>query len=336
MSVMRDTFRWVWCAALLAGLAGSGCGKKLPPAAEPGPLAQVGDVAITEEDFAFEVRRRQETGRPLGDSQAILKDLIERQAMLQKAERSEIMQDPAIRRELENKQLGQWLDRSLQVERDAVRVTDEDLRAHYDAHPEAYTRPAMSRLAMMYRRMNLRDSEEDRAAVREELEQGRTAFLADPAAATQNGQMPGFGAVAARFSEDPGSRYRGGDLGWIEESGEDRRQPAAVIEAGLALAVGAVSDVIPAGDGLYVVMKSDRRPVRVTPFDEVAPALRRQLIRLRQEEVERGFMDKLMAETKISINADKAARLTVPSAAVPAPPELRSIQDLAPQREEFE
>jgi peptidyl-prolyl cis-trans isomerase C len=321
---------------LLAGMAAGGCGKKAPPTAEPAPLARVGDVAITEEDFAFEVRRRQETGRPLGDSQTILKELIERQAMLQKAERSEIMQDPAIRRELENKQLGQWLDRSLQVERDAVRVTDDDLRAHYDAHPEAFTHPEMSRLAMLYRQVSLRDPEETKAALRAELEQGRAAFLADPAAATQNGQMPGFGAVAAQFSEDPGSRYRGGDLGWLEESSGEHRQPAAVIETGLALAPGAVSEVISAADGLYVVMKSDRRPARVAPFDEVAPALRRQLIRLKQEEVERRFMSNLMAEAKIEINPDKAARLALPPAVVPAPPELQSLKDLAPQREEFE
>lgn len=334
MSIWRGIHRWAWCIVLVACMATAGCGRKEPAAVAPAPLARVGDAVITEDDFAFEVRRRQESGRPLGDSQAILQELIERQAMLQKAERSDIMQDPAIRRELENKKLGQWLERSLQVERDAVRVGDEELRAYYDAHPEAYTRPEMFRLAMLYRRVSRRDPEETTAALRADLEQGRAAFLADPATATQEGRLPGFGTVAARYSEDPGTRYRGGDLGWFEDVDRGQRQPTAVIETGFSLEPGEVSEVIAAEDGLYVVMKSDRREARVEPFEEAAPTLRRRLIRLKQEEVERTFKSNLLAEIQIEINPDKAARLALPPAVAPAPPELRPVADLVPQREE--
>ncbi len=327
----RGTPRWAWWPLLVAGVVATGCGRKEPAA--PAPLARVGDAVITEKDYVFEVQRRLEHGRPLGQPREILQELVERQAMLQKAERSEVMEDPEVRRELENKQLGQWLDRTLQVARDAVQVTDEEIRAYYDAHPEAHTRAEMSRLAMLYRRVSPRDSAETQAALREDLERGRAEFLADPAVATRNGEVPGFGSVAARFSEDPATRYRGGDLGWLGDAGDGGRQPAAVIAAGMALETGAVSEVISAGDGLYVVMKSDRRPAYATPYEETAPGLRRRLIRLKQEEVERTFKSNLLAEAKIEINAAKAARLALPPAAAPEPPDLLPVSDLAPQRE---
>lgn len=329
----RGILRGAWHLALIAGLTGAGCGRREPPPAESAPLARVGDAVITEDDFTFEVQRRQEQGRPLGEPREILQELIERQAMLQKAEQSDILQDPNVRRELENKQLGQWLDRTLQIERDAVRVTEEEIRAYYDAHPETHTRPEMSRLAMLYRRVSPRDSEETQAALREELERGRAEFLEDPAVATRNGELPGFGSVAARFSEDPATRYRGGDLGWLGDSGDGGRQPAAVIAAGMALEPGAVSEVIAAGEGLYVVMKSDRRPASATPYEEAAPGLRRRLIRLKQEEVERAFKSNLLAEAKIEINEDQAARLTLPSGVTQEPPDLRPVSELGFQRE---
>lgn len=332
-SFPRGNPPWAWWLLLAAGLVAAGCGRKEPAAAEPPPLARVGDAVITEKDFAFEVQRRLAHGRPLGEPRAILQELVERQAMLQKAERSEVLQDPEVRREMENKQLGQWLDRTLQVARDGVRVTDEEMRAYYDAHPEAHTRPETSRLAMLYRRVSPRDSAETQAALREDLGRGRAEFLADPAGASRHGELPGFGAVAARFSEDPATRYRGGDLGWIGAAGDGGRQPAAVIAAGLALATGVVSEVITAGDGLYVVMKSDWRPAYATPYEEAAPGLRRRLIRLKQDEVERTFKSNLLAEARIEINEDQAARLALPSVVPETPPDLRPVSELGPQRE---
>ena len=311
-----------------------GCGSKdaVPEPPSERPLAQVNGVSITEDDYAFEVRRRQDIGRPLGTPTEILQDLVQRQVMLQKAEKSEIMQDPAIRRELESRQLGQWLDRSLQVERDQVRVSDADMRAYYDERMDTFTRPEAARLAMLYRRVNAHNPDEA-VALRAELGKARADYLADRDRATKNGRLAGFGSVAERCSEDTVSRYRGGDLGWIGKSGTDGRLPPAVSEVAFALADGAVSAVIAAGDGLYVIMKSDSRPARVKPFEDVAPTLRRKLIRLKQDEVEHTFVSNLMSAATIEINENKVDRLAVPTVVAPEPPVLLPASGFAPNGE---
>jgi len=319
--------------ALLTVVAAVGCGKKEPAIEAPAPLASVNGVAITEEDFSFEVQRRVESGRPLGDAQSILKELIERQVMLQKAESSGVLDEPQVKRELENRQMGQWLDRSLQVERDAVRVSDEELRDHYASSQNEYTRPEMVRLAILFRRVNTLDPDESTASIQEELEKGRAAYLAEPAEATHNGRIIGFGNIAVNYSEDTVSRYRGGDIGWVELGSAAYRHPNEVIDAGAALETGAVSDVISTDEGLYVVMKIDQRAAQVTPFEEAVPGLRRRLIREKQEMVERTFMSNLMAEARVDINPEKAGKLTIPAIAVPEPPVLTPLTDMAPNRE---
>lgn len=76
-------------ALLLALAAGSGgCGRQPEPGpapAAPAPLARVGTAVITLEDFAAEAGRRRASGRLPADAATLLQEMIERQAMLQKA-----------------------------------------------------------------------------------------------------------------------------------------------------------------------------------------------------------------------------------------------------------
>lgn len=325
--------------AVLITLAGAACDRRAsapPPAPAPAPeswVARVNGQPITAADVQAEIQRRTAARRAVADAETLVRELVERKAMLDEAARSPVMQDPAVRRELENRQLGQWLDRTLQVERDRVTVTDDELRAHFEAHPETFQRPEMLRLAILYRKANPRDPAESSNELRDALQQARTTYLADPAAATQQGRLAGFGTVAAQASEDTLTRYRGGDLGWLTTEADRARLPAEVLAAGRALDVGGVSEVLAAGDGWYVVMKSDQRPAQATPFAEAAPGLRRQLIRLKQEAVERNFTSSLLARARVEMNPDQVSRLVIPAPVAPVPPDLRAPGDRLPAPE---
>lgn len=306
----------------------SGCRKGEPEATltEPAPLARVGEAHITEADFAFEIQRRIESGRPIGEPAAVLQALIERQAMLQAAEQSPLFDDPVVRRERENQKLARWLDDALQSEKDRVTVSEPELRAFYEENRAEHTQPERVRLAILFRRLNPKDPSDTRAALADELRAARQAYLDDSAGATREGRIAGFGVIAAEASEDTVSRYRGGDLGWLEKGRTDYRWPAKVLETGFALPPGGVSDVLETEDGLYVVLKTDVREMRVTPFETAAPTLRRRLIRRKQEAVEQAFMQELLQKAAIAINPVKAAALTIPeTVSERRPPDLQPL-----------
>lgn len=326
--------RGIAAAALAAGLLLTpACSRKPESKPEDAPLARVGKVSITESDFEREIQRRREAGRPIESADAILNEMIRRQAMLQRAESSDVMTDPAAQRERENQLLAQWRDRTIAQEKDRVSVSDEELRRFYERHQDKLGTPAMTRLAILFRRLSPHDPQEQQDAVRADLEAGREAYLKDPKAATQEGRLQGFGTVAAQYSEDTISRYRGGDVGWIQEGDADGRLPPEVIELGNRLNPGQVSEVTAIGEGLYVVMKCDQRAARAATFEDVAPTLRRRAIREKQDELERKFMDNLLAAASVQINTEKAARLRVPdSTAENRLPALVPVDALAPKR----
>ncbi len=276
-------------------------------------LAMVNGVPITKDDFTFEVQRRVASGRPLGHAASVLDELIERELMLQHAKTSDRLQDPVVQRELENQILVAWLDEALQTQRDSVRVSEDELRAAYESRLEEFTRPALTRLAVLYRRRSPLDPEETQVSLVAELEQARAAYLADPETATRSGRLQGFGTIAAEHSEHTVSRYRGGDLGWFDPASGISGVPDSIIQAGLALPEGVVSEVLPTDDGLYVVMKTGDRELQVTPYEEAAVVLRRRLIRERQDAVEEHFRASLREGAVISVSTDAVHQLELSS-----------------------
>jgi hypothetical protein len=89
-----------------------------------------------------------------------------------------------------------------------------------------------------------------------------------------------FAALAQEFSEDPGSRDTGGDLGFF-----GRRQMTPAFEkAAFALAPGQISDLVETPFGFHIIKAEERR---IAPFDDsvkpqIENALRRRKFRDRR------------------------------------------------------
>jgi peptidyl-prolyl cis-trans isomerase D len=91
-----------------------------------------------------------------------------------------------------------------------------------------------------------------------------------------------FADLALEVSEDPGSRERGGDLGWVERGGEFG---TALEEAAFALAPGTTSELVRTPAGFHLLRVEERREARSVPFEEVRRDLAREV--LAQEEAAR-------------------------------------------------
>lgn len=284
---------------LLAVLVG--CSRSSPPLAKPPSspvLATVEGRPITQAAFDEEVARRR-VGNSSVEADAVLRQLIEREAMLVKAEKAGIADSPDFRHESENRLISQWLSGTFHKERDGVSVTDEELAAAFEARKDdVFRQGAQHRFAILFRKG--KNVEELKASLAEAV----ADFVKDRDAATQKGRLTGFGTIAANHSEDTVSRYRGGDLGWFDaDKPESSRVPQEVLAAGVAQPSGEVSKPIIAGDGVYVIMKSGVREAQQIALKEAAPALRRKLISEKRSALETSFKTGLLADMKVEMKA---------------------------------
>lgn len=300
-----------WCLVaplILASLIG--CKK-----AERSPvLASVGEHQIRMDDFRKEVDRRQALRQPLPDREALLEEMITHQALLQRARQAGLDQDPAVQREIQFLLISRFRERHLATRLEAVTVAPEEVKAAYDQDLARYTQPAQVRLALLFLKKDRLMSEAKTKELRARMTEAREQAIVQPASGGRGPAAQGFGALAIRYSDDPASRYRGGDIGWMEPDHPKQRWPGVVIEAGLALEPGQVSDVIETEDGLYLAMKTDARPSRVTPIEEVRAALHQSLLARKRRALEATFRQEAAQQAGVRIHRDALASVTMPVA----------------------
>ena len=303
-------------AALMLLLAGCGGDRTEGPGTLPRVeiLAQVGDRTLSPEKFLEEAARWRAARRPVTDSDAVVREWVERESLLLRARAAGLEDDPAIRREVESLLVSRLLERELAPRLESVDVSESEVRAEYERNLERFTQPARVRLAILFQNAGPKSGETPRAEARTRLEEARARILADPAPGGRGPAASGFGAVAAEVSDDQASRYRGGDLGWLEPGRFDYRWPRSVLEAGYALSAGQVSGVVDTDAGMYVVMKTDERPAVLQPFEQVEAALRQTLLARTRQELDAAYRDESVLAAGATIDAVAVAGVPLPGA----------------------
>jgi len=151
-----------------------------------------------------------------------LDNMIQFELMLREARKLGLEQDDEVQRQkkksMVNRLMGHVLDKDPRVKN----LTDDDLKAFYQAHLDDYVKPERLRLQLIeYKRPP------DAIRVPPEA-------LKDFAALGSHADEPStFSALAKAHSDDEGSRASGGDTGWMtREELEKKYGPAVVAAAG--------------------------------------------------------------------------------------------------------
>lgn len=295
-------------------MATSGCGPAKPDAKI---LARIGNTVITEKEFLSELAYRIQENRPIASPEALLDEMVLRKQTLLRAHKAGLEQNPEIRRELDNLLVARLRDQEMKDRLEAVAVTDEELQAEYDRNLSKYTKPAKSRLAILFLEAPAHMSDARRQELQARMAEGRRKAMEQPTPTGRGPAAQGFGALAIEFSDDQVSRYRGGDIGWLDHGSFEYRWPRKVLETGYALDKGEISDWIEADHGYYLVSRTDFRDAATLPFEQVKPSLRNKLMAAKRKEAEEAFRFKTagMFPADIDTNALAAIDLSTVSPA---------------------
>ena len=98
-----------------------------------------------------------------------------------------------------------------------------------------------------------------------------------------------FDELAKKYSEDPGSKDKGGELGWIRQG---QTVPEFEKEA-FSLAPGQISDLVKTQYGFHIIKVLEKQTAHTKPFDEVKDALRAQAVLNQAEKQATDTVDQL-------------------------------------------
>lgn len=207
--------------------------------ASEGKVAVVNGSVITQEDFDREMgrvlQRLASMGRSLDDSQLraikkeVLEGLIHGELLYQESQRKEIkVEEVAINEQLEtlkkrfpsedefktalNKMnlseanIRSQIKKGLTIEQfvEKVTVSDKELRAYYDSHPDSFKQPEQVRASHILIKVDPQADESQRAEARKKIAEIQQKL--------QKGED--FATLAKESSQGPSSA-KGGDLGYF-------------------------------------------------------------------------------------------------------------------------
>lgn len=176
---------------------------------------------------------------------------------------------------------------------DKITLSDDEIQAYYDQHPEKFTRPEQYKLSylelsaqQLVDKQTVSDEEmqqyyqenQERYSTPEQRQISHILLKDEQDAQAVLAKIhdgADFATLAKQRSEDSGSAKEGGSLGWIQAGSMDEH----VEDAAFGLSnVGDVSDVVQSNFGYHIVKLDAVKPAQVKPFDDVKAAIKQELI----------------------------------------------------------
>lgn len=148
-----------------------------------------------------------------------------------------------------------------EMQKDAHRMSDGQLRAFYEDQKELFTSPEEVRVSHILVRKHREGAEEKAHEVRSKIR-----------------SKEDFDCAASNCSDCP-SNLQCGDLGFFPRG----KLHPAIEEIAFSLKVGEISDVFTSPFGYHILMVTDRKAPAQLPFEEIKDFLRVRLMSLERE-----------------------------------------------------
>ncbi|MGH9430718.1 MAG: peptidylprolyl isomerase [Terriglobia bacterium] len=146
--------------------------------------------------------------------------------------------------------------------RSSANVTDADLEQYYNAHLSDYRVPERVKVAQIL----------FKTTGKSPAEIAKIASTAQDVL-VQIKKGANFGDMAKKYSEDPATAAKGGQVGWI-----GRGQTVKEFEdAAFAMKPGEVSNLIRTSYGFHIIQVEDKQTAHLETYDEVKESIRAQL-----------------------------------------------------------
>ncbi len=164
------------------------------------------------------------------------------------------------------------------------KVTDADARAWFDAHKDSLTVPERVRASHVF----LTNHDKDQPDREPEIRELHRKLVAKEATLEE---------LAREFSDDDGSKLRGGDLGWFARN----RVPAEFSDKVFALPTSEINEPFESHLGWHILVVREKLPARTPEFAEVSEEITAMLNSQWRETALKRLVNELREKAKIEM-----------------------------------
>ncbi len=189
--------------------------------------------------------------------------------------------DPEVRaqiNDLANSVLAQeFVQRALEGK---VDVSDQEVKTYYENHKQEFTEPAQVKARHILVKAPADGTEKDWNEAKKKAENIRKELLSGA----------DFAALAKKYSDDPGTKDSGGELGFFKKG----RMVPEFEQAAFSLKKGEISQPVKTVFGYHIIQVEDTKPAKERSFQQVQDQIRHDMTLERQSKL----LDKIIAQLK--------------------------------------
>ena len=181
----------------------------------------------------------------------------------------------------------QWLAEAVHP---GVEVAEQDVKDFYEQNKDKMVEPERVHARHILIKVN-------RAASKNEIKKARQK-LEKILKRAKKGEV--FTKLATEFSEDPGSKTKGGDVGYFSKG----RMAPEFEKTAFALKKGEISDIIQTNFGFHIIKLEDKKEESIRPYSTVKDQLEKRVAVDKKKKSVDEYVQKISKDADIEIILD--------------------------------
>jgi peptidyl-prolyl cis-trans isomerase C len=171
-----------------------------------------------------------------------------------------------------------------------VEVSEGDIKAYYESHKDEFKMPEMVRARHILIKTDPSASDNDNKKAREKAEDILKKIKAGE----------DFAKLAADLSDDPGSKTKGGDLGFFPKG----IMVKSFEDVAFSLKPGEVSGIVETQFGYHIIKVEEKKEAGMEPFDTAKEKIKQKLLPEPTKIKIKEFIEKAMKDANIEIHPE--------------------------------
>ncbi|WP_022852676.1 peptidylprolyl isomerase [Thermodesulfatator atlanticus] len=261
-------------------------------------LAEVGPYKLTKKEFEAQLEAAPPQIKMIIAHQPELKkELVKRWVEISLfalgAQKAGLDKDPVVKRQIEEatKQIlaQAYLEKEV-LGKVKQQVSDKELRAYYEKHKDKFQEPEQVRARHILIAVPQNASKKEVEKARKKAEEIRQKLL----------KGADFAKLAKEYSDDPGTKEKGGELGFFTRS----QMIKEFEEAAFTLKPGEISEPVRTPFGFHIIQVEEHKKARQKSFEEVKEKVKEEYLTQKQQEALEKALSELKKKYKTKLNLE--------------------------------
>ena len=259
-------------------------------------LAKVGKYTLTLKEFNEQVKSlppqlQMAIAKNPQLKEQLLKRWVDLTLMALEARKEGYQNRPDVKRRIEeviNALLAQeYIRKNIS---DPANVSDKEIKDYYEKHKSQFMQPEQVKASHILIRVPSGADNKKWNEAKKKAQDIRKQIMAGE----------DFATLAKKYSQDPGSKSRGGDLGYFKKG----QMVPDFEKAAFSLKKGEVSQPVKTTFGYHIIKVYDKKPAKQKSLKDAKQEIRQMLLRKKQFKLRDEIIAKLKKKYKVEVHKD--------------------------------